>query len=221
MYDITSSPLVKLLQSATKHVLPKGQVMQFSSNRMFINLLTSGYIKRYLLTDEGQESIQVIYGPNDIFPLTPVFDASLGLKIYKGSEVLYYEAHTDAVIYSLGKDEFMKAIKLNEHLYKDLFYVSGVRLESNIQRLENTSLRAAERKIIDLLLFYADKFGTKIDKGIRIELPLTQQVIANILNVARETVSIAIVKMHDKGYIQTEHKHLIVIPDIDLLKKVR
>ena len=219
MYDFSSSDLYALLRSAKHHKLPKGQVLHISSERMFLNMLASGYVKRYLLTEDGQESIQVIFGPHDPFPLTPVFAAAVDLAIYKGDEEIYYEAMTDVELYSISKAELIAALGSNESLYKDLFYVAGQRLESNIQRLENNSLRAVHRRLADVLVYYAKRFGKQTPNGIAIQLPLTQQILANILNVSRESVSINMTHLQERGLVHTEPHHMIVVPDVVALHK--
>jgi CRP/FNR family transcriptional regulator len=188
---------------------------------MFINLVSSGYVKRYLITDDGEESIQVIYGPEDVFPLTPVFSASIQLEIYKGEEILYYEALTDVIMYSMEKSVFLEALARNPELYKDLFYVAGIRLESNIQRLENVSLRDAHQKVIDLLLFFARTFSSKTEQGTVLDVPLTHQTIASILNMARETVSHQMSQLQNQGLLFSQPHHTICIPDVSVLKTAR
>lgn len=220
-YDMHNTQLFQLLKNANTHKLIKGQTIQFSGDRMFLNLIVSGYIKRYLITDEGEESIQVIYGPDDIFPLTPVFSAALQLEIYKGNEILYYEAQTDVTIYSIEKEKFLSILRSDEAIYKDLFYVAGTRLESNIQRLENGSLKSADRKIIDLLLYYMERFGTKTDEGISLDIPLTHKTISSSLSMARETVSHTMSKLQEANLIISNSKHLILIVDSDALRLER
>lgn len=220
-YIFTESPLYKLLRSAHQYNVPKGQSIHFTNERMFINLVSSGYVKRYLITDDGEESIQVIYGPEDVFPLTPVFSASIQLEIYKGEEILYYEALTDVIMYSMEKSVFLEALARNPELYKDLFYVAGIRLESNIQRLENVSLRDAHQKVIDLLLFFARTFSSQTEQGTVLDVPLTHQTIASILNMARETVSHQMSQLQNQGLLVSQPHHTICIPDVSALKTAR
>lgn len=222
MYDFQRSDLYKLLRSAKKHRLPKGQSLQISDDQMFFVLITSGYVKRYLITGQGDESIQSIYGPDTTFPLTPVFEATLGLNIYKGDETLYYKTMMETTLYSITKQSLQKAIEDDSGLYKDLFYAAGLRLDSNIQRLENMSLKSAQKRVIDMLLYFAENFSYKSEEhGVVIDVPLTHQTIADILNIARETVSNTIGRLHDRGLVSQLPKFHVAIPNIAELKNAR
>ena len=216
-YDQSKSPLLKLLSSGKQHQFPKGQVMHFADERMLLSVLNTGYVKRYSITDDGSQSIQSIYGPGDIFPLTPVFKALFNKDIYLGQEGFYYEAMTPVIMHSVDRETLVAGLVAEPAIYKDLLYVSGVRLSSNIQRLENMSLRVANRKVAHQLVHYANKFGKKNDKGITLQLPLTQQNLANILNLARETVTNCLIALQDKGIIESD-KHIVIL-DLDALKR--
>ncbi len=61
------------LSRGHRHKLPKGQIMPSLFKDLGVAKVEKGYIKRYLITQEGNQSIQIIYGPNNVFPLTPVF----------------------------------------------------------------------------------------------------------------------------------------------------
>lgn len=215
------SELHKLFETSKFHKIPKGQVFQFTSESMFFHLVSKGYVKRYLITDEGTESIQIIYGPNDIFPLTPVFSALVNLNIYKGSETLYYEAMTDVELYSLSKQALQDACNSQPLLYKDLFSVAGERLSSNIYRLENASLKTTENRVVDLLLHYTGRFGRHTHAGIELDIPLTHQTIANSLNVTRETVSLTMSHLHESGLVYNNGHHHLLITDIAALRLKR
>src|SRR5665213_3348933 len=90
-----------LLESGHRHMLPKGQVLSSVGENLGLVVVETGYIKRYLITREGNQSVQSIYGPGYIFPLTPVFKALMNLEIYEGEEILYYEAMSKASIRSV------------------------------------------------------------------------------------------------------------------------
>ncbi len=216
-YDQSSSELLKLLLNGRAYKVPKGQVLQLSGDHMLLNVVKTGFVKRYLITNDGSQSIQSIYGPNDVFPLTPIFKVLFNTNIYRGEEIIYYEAITPATILSIDQATFMAAIEQDPLLYRDLLYVAGVRLDSNIQRLENMSLRVANRKVVHQLVYFADKFAEKTDKGILLTVPLTHQTLADVLNLARETVTHCLSRLQEKGLIEVG-KHILIL-DLEKLKQ--
>ncbi len=217
-YDFVGSPLYQLLLDGKQFTLPKGQVVNALDDVAMLNLLKSGYIKRYLITNDGSQSIQVIYGPNEIFPLTPVYQTIYKMDIYRGPELYYYEAMTEIQICSISQDRLQSATDEDPMIYKDLLYAAGVRLNSYIHRLESVSLRIANRKVAYQLIYLADKFGQKTPEGTTIMMPLTHQTLADVLNLARETVTHCISHLQDKKIIRTEHNKMVL--DIDALKHV-
>lgn len=217
-YNFVDSPLYNLLLNGHNLKLPKGQVVD-AFNSTNLNLIKNGYIKRYLITKEGVEGIQVIYGPDDIFPLTPVYKAVFNMDLYRGPETYYYEAITPLELYSISISELQTAIKNNKMIYNDLFYAAGERLNSYIHRLESMSLGVANKKVAYQLVYLAEVFGEEAENGIKIQLPLTHQTLAGILNLARETVTHMVNRLEERGLIQIEGRH-IVVQDIEKLRHI-
>jgi CRP-like cAMP-binding protein len=216
-YRRQESPLYRLLRKGRKLNLPKGQVIGAFSGTESVHLIESGYVKRYLITKEGDKSIQVIYGPGDFFPLTPVYKHVFNMDIYSGPEQYYYESMSPIEIYSLPNDELAEALGEDPSIYQDLFYAAGLRLNSYIHRLESASLGVANRKIAHQLHYLASIFGEKSSEGVKIMVPLTHQTIAEILDMARETVSHRMVRLQEKGLIKID-KHITVL-DMEKLRK--
>ncbi len=215
-YDKTSSPLYKLLLGGKQINLPKGQVVSAFEDRAMLHLIKSGYIKRYLISSDGTKGIQVIFGPNDIVPLTPVYKTIFKMEMYSGPVQYYYEAMTDIKIYSVSQSTLLEAIEKDPLIYRDLFYAAGMRLNSYIHRLESMSTRAAHRKVAHQLAYLAEVFGVESHDGIAITVPLTHQNIGDMLNLARETVTHCMNRLQEKGLI-TGGKHIVVL-DLEKLK---
>lgn len=217
-YELQDTPYYQLLLTGKRQNLPKGEIVHGFEDRTLVHLIKSGYVKRYKIQNDGSRSIQVIYGPNDMVPLTPVYNTVFETKIYTGPETYYYEAMTDVSLYSISHDTLKEALAKDPLIYKDLFYAAGVRLNSYIHRLEDTSITGSHRRIAHLLVYLADVFGAPTKDGsIVIHLPLTQQTIAEILNLARETVTHSVVNLRDKGLIVVAAK-TFTVPDRDKLQ---
>jgi len=209
--------LLRLLLNGRNYKFKKGQILADTESSSSISLVTSGYVKRFQIMDDGSISIQSIYGPGKIFPITFVFKALLNQEIYSGREVFYYEAMTNGEIYKLSDEDLVKSVENDPSLYKDLLAVSGIRLHSNIHLLENMALRTFYNKLAHQLVFMAREFGKPSKSGIRIDVPLTHSDLASILGATRETVSNSIGELRDKHLIKTANKFITVL-DINKLE---
>lgn len=195
----------------------KGQVIQTTGGQKNFNLIKSGYIKRYLIANDGSLAIEAIYGPSDVFSLTLVFNKLFNQTLYEGPEVYYFEAMTDCEIFMLDIDILAQKIAENTLLHRDLLIEAGKRLHFSIQGLENISMKTAYNRTAHQLLYFAKKFGNKKKGAIEIGLPLTHQDLADVMSLSRETVSVSFTALKKKGLIKGS-KHICVL-DIDKLEE--
>lgn len=217
-YDRSSSALYKLLQTGKKLMLPKGQVVHAFEDRAMLNLIASGYVKRYLINDEGNKSIQQIYGPGDIFPLTPVYKSLFMYDMYSGTEEYYYESISPIEAYSISQAELEQAVKKEPGLYGDLFFAAGLRLDAYIHRLEALSERSAKQALAAQLVYFARVYGEQTEHGIKINLPLTHQTLAEVLNLARETVSHVLADLQKEKLVSGSGS--LLIRDLEALDSI-
>lgn len=195
---------------------PKKQVIQSTNHNPVVNMIVSGFVKRYMINDDGTLSVQSIYGPGDVFPLTLVYKLLFDQQIYGGGQIYYYETIAPSRYYSLPAEEFQAAFKNEPQLYSDLLSIAGTRFHSNIQQLENLGLKNARHKVAHQLAYYAQRFGRPTLDGTKVLPNLTHNELAEVLSLTRETVSIAISELRKEGLIKTGKS--IVIPDIKKLK---
>ena len=87
----------------------------------------------------------------------------------------------------------------------------------SLSRIEHLVFSDAYRRVISVLLYIAKHFGKSKDSRIVIvDHRFTQQDIATLVGVARETASIELVKLEKKGLIKYVD-HSMIIENIDLL----
>jgi hypothetical protein len=75
-----------MMLSGRKYKLSKGQIIQSTDDRRVFNYLVTGYVKRYLITNDGSLGVQVIYGPGDVFPITLAFSVLFDQTINESPE---------------------------------------------------------------------------------------------------------------------------------------
>lgn len=214
--ELQQSRLYRLATTSQRRKVPKKYLLQTSEYRRSTMLVRSGYVKRYIISNDGSLGIQAIYGPGYLFPFSWVFKFLFNQEIYSGPEVIYYETMTECDLYLLPSDHIAESAQKDPLIYRDLLLFTGQRFRSNIQWLENRSLPSSYHRVAHQLLFFGEEFGVKENGATRIDVPLTQQDIADTLSATRETVSINISKLKKKKLIKVNHS--IIIPSLEKLR---
>lgn len=195
------------------------QVIQTSDGQRALYLVESGYIKRYLIRNDGSLSTDLIYGPGDVFSLMLVFRVLYDREILDSPEIYYYEAMTDDVtMYALNADELKKCVEDSPILYKDFLNEAGKRMTYETHGLENISMKDAYKRVAHQLSYYARQFGGKTGNRVTIIPPLTHQDIADILSLTRETVSTCMTRLRKRGLINVKDRQ-IVVEDMEKLNE--
>lgn len=205
-----------LIKKGRRTTRSKGQIIQTTDGGKSFNLVQSGYVKRYLISNSGSLGVQVIYGPDDIFPITLIYKLLFGHDIDNGPETYYYEAMSNVEVYSFSGDDLLQAVQSQPILYQGLFRESGRRIESMLQGLENMTMSSSYHRVAHQLLYFADKFGKKDAAGVKLLIPLTHQDIADVLNITRETVSNSMTRLSKKGLVKSGR--YIIIPSVGKLE---
>ena len=212
-----SDELQKIMLGRDRRKFPKGHILQSTEERFLFNFVLSGYVKRYLIRNDGSLGVQVIYGPNDLFPITLAFSTLFDRPVSESKETYYYESMTPLTVYSLSKDKFKEVVQKDPQLYRGLLAISGKRLHSTLHGLENLTLNNAYRRVAHELLYMAQRFGEEQPGGgVKIAIPLTHQDLADILSLTRETVSVNIARLRRKKILKSGRN--IEIPDIKALE---
>ncbi len=218
MYRLQISLKLKdMMLDGRKLKLAKNQIIQSTDDRRVFNYIREGYVKRYLIRNDGSLGVQVIYRPGDVFPITLAFSVLFDQSISESPETYYYETMTEAEIYTINEITLKEKVDADPTLYKDLMGVSGKRLHSTLHGLENVTLKTSYFRVAHEILYMAQRFGEKKGIGARVLIPLTHQDLADILSLTRETVSTAIVQLRKNKLITTEK--YIFVPNMEKLEQ--
>lgn len=172
--------------------------------------LKRGYTRLYSLSKDAQELTLIIFKAGNIFPLM--------WAINDTSNTYYLEAITTVELYQAPREEFLRFIKNDNEVLFEITRRILMRFGGILNRMEYAIFGRARSKVASIILICAERFGIKAKQGIIIQVPLTHQDIANLIGVARETVSIEMEKLQKKGLIYHQRKYL-VIKNIQKLKE--
>jgi CRP/FNR family transcriptional regulator len=62
--------------------------------------------------------------------------------------------------------------------------------------------RDVASRLARVLVKFSKQYGVQTDTGVRIDLPVTHQDLANMIGTARETVSRNMARFRQKGYVR-------------------
>jgi CRP/FNR family transcriptional regulator len=156
--------------------------------------LTKGYVRQYTISKTGFELTLHILKPISYFPMVWAVNGTPNVYNFEAlTEVEVGRAPRDQVV-NFIKDKPAVIFKLMSELLEDY--------AETLARMENLVFSDAYRRVISVLLYIAKHFGEKNKKGIIVQHRFTQQDIATLTGVARETASNELVKLEKKGLIK-------------------
>ncbi|MGF1505216.1 MAG: Crp/Fnr family transcriptional regulator [Anaerolineae bacterium] len=172
--------------------------------------MQKGALRLLRCTPQGHEVTLKIYGPGDVFGLLAVSgDYSGGATV----EAI----HKTEVIALLGQD-----IRQLMYTHGDLGVLITDLLVAHVhhahKRLGNMTALRVDERLAASLLELAEKFGELCSSGIMIDVPLTQQDLAQFIGATPETVSRTLKTWSQTGLLQKERRHIILLKPASLLR---
>lgn len=162
-----------------------------------VYVVRKGIVRAYTLLNNGAEVIIALFGPGDFFPVN--FDLSKAPV-----SLFYYETMDEGTVETFTTSEF-KANKESLESYEEdnakrylgsLLHINALVQMTSLERLSH------------MLRYLALRFGTPLvgKTYIRIDLKLTQQDLANLCNMSRETTNIELSKLKKKKLLTEKGK---------------
>lgn len=170
------------LNSETLNLSDKSHIFLEGQPIDYVYSIQTGYVKMSKYMENGDEFIIGVLGPGDYIGL---------LALLQGKQTYIASASTlsDVVIKKLNQEDVKKAYKSNPD-FKDLCLQCAL-TRSNL--FHNQMLVSANTDIKDKILMILKnlsyKFGQIEGKKLVVILPFSKTVLANIINIRRETLS--------------------------------
>lgn len=163
-------------------------------------VVKSGLIKTYNISSKGDEKPISFGAAYEILSSPWVFGKT-------NSSLYFYEAHTDCELYNAPREVLLKLTKENPEVQAfllDHFVTQSAAQSLQIHALEYS--KAAD-KILHMLFYLSMVHGKESTDGLTlIDLPLTQQDLANLLGLTRETTGIELLKLKRSGLLTLSRK---------------
>jgi CRP-like cAMP-binding protein len=170
-------------------------------------VIKKGVVKSYNLTSQGEEKPIGFDVSGEIFPISWTFDKAQYTQFY-------HEAFTDCEVYSIPPGDYIAYIKKDiGQLFEvfDGFVSKFINHQLRINALEQSKAAA---KVLYTIHFLCLRYGRDLkDHVVQIELPLTQQDLANFMGLTRETTGIELKKLQRQGILSYRKQNYVVKTD--------
>jgi CRP-like cAMP-binding protein len=197
----------------TKHIpYQKGQMLiQEGEKSDTLFIINRGKVKLSKFTVDGKEQILYIMTTGDFFG---------ELNLFNEDEVSNFSvfAIENTEICQLTKADIDLIMLENPEISLKLLKSLTKRLAHTENLAQNLATKDPEVRIAHMILEFCQKFGTKLNDGILIRLPITREEIASYVGVTRETISRKLSKFEDMGFISITGTKQIFVKDRIALK---
>lgn len=196
----------------------KGRQKKYSAGELIASgeapsgvfFVESGFVKVYSISDSGDRYVHLLYKHGEVFPLI------WALKDIRRR--VFYEAASPVKVWVVSKSDFLDYFKLENNTSYELLAQITDQFRIYADRLDNLQYKSAHEKVVYRLLFLAGRFGVNSDGGLLINAPVTHELIAESINLTRETVSREMEKLGKKGLVGKSGGNILLI-DIKGLAK--
>ncbi len=173
-----------------RKVYRKGQTILLKGiDPKSVHVIESGMVKTYNIDQDGSEHLVTIINSQEDFPVA----YTVG---FIKSAPYFYEAFNRCVIRLVPRKDYLQYLHSNTSVLYERHIRLAALLSSALERIDLLERRYAKDKVLGALLYIADKFngmfGTHRKK---LNVPVTQQEIANLLGLTRETTNAELKKL--------------------------
>jgi len=171
--------------------------------------LTKGYVRQYTISKAGFELTLHILKPISYFPMVWAINGT--------PNIYYFEALTPVQVGRAPKDQVVNFIKDKPAVIFELMSELLADYAETLTRVEHLVFSDARRRVISILLYIAKHFGEKKENSLMVKHRFTQQDIATLVGVARETASLELAKLEKAGFVKYI-KHSMIFQNIETLE---
>jgi CRP-like cAMP-binding protein len=184
------------------------QIVHAEDDAFGIFYIDEGFVKVFSINSRGEEYIHVVYGPGEIFPIIWL--------VGHVRRQMFYDALAPCRVLRVAQEELEMVLRSQAHMSFEMIERATEQFGIFLDRINNLQYRYARERLICYLLYLARRFGVIRDRGCEIILRVSHQVIANNVNLSRESVGREIDRLVRKDMVMVQRGH-IVLMDIPAL----
>lgn len=175
-----------------------------------IYLLKRGVVKISALLDDGRELILALLRPGEVFGEEAALE--------EAPRDHMAEAYEDALICIITRKDFLDMLRSNPDVAFSVTKLIGFRLRTFRTRVETLLFKGAAARLAQTLLELAKEHGVPDARGVLLPLRLSQQNLANLIGVTRESVNLTLSDFRRRGLVELDRRSLRILDPEELAR---
>lgn len=173
-------------------------------------MCTSGTIKVTKLLASGREILITILQSGSLWS-----DRAILNGYWRD---VFLEAMEVTEVVAVDNDAFEKVVRQRPERVATFMLTISEQVSDALTLLDDFRGRDVASRLARVLVRFSQQYGVKTDDGVRIELPVTHQDLANMIGTARETVSRNMARFRQQGYVRDGHMATLEIVNLSQLE---
>lgn len=214
IFSFLSDDELRKIISMTGHLqFKKGEALCYegeSSDTLFI--INEGKVKLSKMTKDGKEQIVHILSSGDFFG---------ELNLFNDEERYNFSGYaiSNVKICTLSKKHMDDILIRNPRISLKILKEVAKKLTRAENLAQNLATNDAEIRIAHMILEFSEKYGEGIKDGIKIELPINREEMANYCGITRETISRKLSIFEELNIIDFIGNKILIIKDEKSLRE--
>ncbi len=201
--SLTPADLDAVLARAVLKRFTRGDViMRRGDAAPGMTVILQGRMRIGVTSIEGQETSLGVLGAGDVVGEMALLDG--------GERSTDVTAVEDGVMLLIQRGDFLPLMERNARLCLGLMHVLCVRLRSANRSVEELATLRLSVRLGRLLLRLAESYGKRTDRGLRIDLRLSQKDLATLAGASRGKINHCLRLWEQHGALLREHGHLLI-----------
>lgn len=195
--------LQALAEKMAERSFKKGEVLFFEGEPGdSLYIVSDGTVKVYRVAEDGREKTLALLGPGEFFGEMALLD--------EGPRSAIAETLEPSALYLLHRNDFLATITENPSIALQIIRVLSRRIRQTNAQIMDIVFRDVRGRVATTLADLCRRHGVSTPAGMRIELKLTHQELANLVGTARETVSRILAELQDVHCLTVDGRYLVL-----------
>ncbi len=197
------------------HISHKVVIKEFAKNEVilfeeetneYMYIILIGKVKVAQATEEGKEIILAIHQSQEFFGEISLIDGKTSSAAVVAME--------ESLVAIISKANFYSLLFSQRKVLENLLRILCLRLRESWKRIHILNFKDAPQRMKMLLKILAGENGEKTPGGMRINLRLTHQEIADMTGLTRETVTRVLNQWRKEGLITIPRSRNILLNEV-------